>query len=197
MPGLRLLPSAQPAHFSREFSLNRDDMTQEDATHVSFICRFFFGFTWNVAINLVMKTLSAVPRPHFIATCNPDWTLIDCDKYKGWVITRPGSIGSRHLESLKLDLQTKFGEFWKSQIFRSRHPCIPLLPHLSCIMNFLNQILKVLYIGSHRKKLLNQTLENFWENAILIFLMQKIDLFLLVLNFSFPLIQFYRLLRLN
>jgi len=44
---------------------------------------FFFGFTWNVAINLVMKTLSAVPRPHFIDTCNPDWTLIDCDKYNG------------------------------------------------------------------------------------------------------------------
>ena len=60
---------------------------QEDTHHVSFICRFFFGFTWNVAINLVMKTLSAVPRPHFIATCNPDWTLIDCDKYRGWVIT--------------------------------------------------------------------------------------------------------------
>ena len=60
---------------------------KEDTSHVSFICRFFFGFTWNVAINLVMKTLSAVPRPHFIDTCNPDWTLMDCDKYKGWVVT--------------------------------------------------------------------------------------------------------------
>ena len=36
-----------------------------------------------------------------------------------------------------------------------------LLPHLSCIMNFLNQILKVSYIGSHRKKLSNQTLRKF------------------------------------
>ena len=69
-------------------SLNKDDMTgRHGHSSRSFICRFFFGFTWNVAINLVMKTLSAVPRPHFIATCNPDWTLIDCDKYKGWVIT--------------------------------------------------------------------------------------------------------------
>ena len=47
--------------------------------------RFFFGFTWNVCTNLVLKTLSAVPRPHFIATCNPDWAAIDCDKFRGWV----------------------------------------------------------------------------------------------------------------
>lgn len=44
---------------------------------------FFFGFTWNVCTNLVLKTLSAVPRPHFIATCNPDWAAIDCDKFRG------------------------------------------------------------------------------------------------------------------
>ena len=177
MPGLRLLPSAQPAHFSREFSLNRDDMTQEDATHVSFICRFFFGFTWNVAINLVMKTLSAVPRPHFIATCNPDWTLIDCDKYKGWVITRLGSIGSRHLESLKLDLQTKFGEFWKSQIFRSRHPCIP--PTTPVLYHELSQSnIKVLICGKSQKKAVKSNLGKFEnENAILIFSMQKIAYF--------------------
>ena len=49
-----------------------------------------------------------------------------------------------------------------------------LPPHLSCIMNFVNELLLVWYIGSHRKKLWNQTLENFWENTNLIFLMQKL-----------------------
>ena len=66
-------------------SPDNDDMTAGKCLFPRLFpfCRFFIGFTWNVAINLVMKTLSAVPRPHFIATCNPDWTLIDCDQFKG------------------------------------------------------------------------------------------------------------------
>ena len=44
-----------------------------------------------------------------------------------------------------------------------------LPPHLSCFMNLVNELLLVWYIGSHRKKLWNQTLENFWENANLNF----------------------------
>ena len=72
-----------------------------------------------------------------------------------------------------------------------------LPPHLFCIMNFVNGLLLVWYIGSHRKKLWNQTLENFWENAILIFLMQKIGIFLQVLNILFALVQYFWLLWLN
>ena len=45
--------------------------------------RFLLSFTWNVCLNLVIKTLSAVPRPHFISTCRPDWSLINCSEYKG------------------------------------------------------------------------------------------------------------------
>ena len=70
-----------------------------------------------------------------------------------------------------------------------------LPPHLSCIMNFVNELLLVWYIGSHRKKLWNQTLENFWENANLIFLMQKIDLFLQVLTLLFALVPYFWLFR--
>jgi len=44
---------------------------------------FFLSMTWNVCINLVLKTLTAIPRPHFIATCNPDWSAIDCEQFKG------------------------------------------------------------------------------------------------------------------
>ena len=33
--------------------------------------------------------------------------------------------------------------------------------HLACIIHFLNEIKLVLYVGGHRKKLYNQTLENF------------------------------------
>ena len=56
-------------------------------------------------------------------------------------------------------------------------------------MNFVNELLLVWYIGSHRKKMSNQTLENFWENANLIFSMQKFGLFLQVLNLPFALVQ--------
>ena len=49
--------------------------------------RFWLSFTWNVCLNLVIKTLSAVPRPHFISTCSPDWDLINCSQYKGWAGT--------------------------------------------------------------------------------------------------------------
>lgn len=44
---------------------------------------FFLGLTWTVCVNLVIKTLTAVPRPHFIATCRPDWEAVDCGRYKG------------------------------------------------------------------------------------------------------------------
>ena len=72
-----------------------------------------------------------------------------------------------------------------------------LPPHLSCFMNLVNELLLVWYIGSHRKKLWNQTLENFWENANLIFLMQKIDLFLQVLTLLFALVPYFWLFGLN
>ena len=44
--------------------------------------------------------------------------------------------------------------------------CAYLSSHLICIILFLNEIKLVLYVGGYRKKLYNQTLENFWEIAV-------------------------------
>ena len=58
-------------------------LTRPPATLTPPCCRFFLGLTWTVCVNLVIKTLTAVPRPHFIATCRPDWEAVDCARYKG------------------------------------------------------------------------------------------------------------------
>ena len=62
-------------------------------------------------------------------------------------------------EHLELELEYQYETKGTPLITHATRASLP--PHLSCIMNFLNQILKVLYIGSHRKKLSNQTLEIF------------------------------------
>lgn len=45
--------------------------------------RFWVSLTFNMGINLAMKTITAVPRPHFIDTCNPRWEEINCSAYGG------------------------------------------------------------------------------------------------------------------
>ena len=87
------------------------------------------------------------------------------------------------------------GTFMKKNKGHATRASLP--PHLSCIMNFVNELLLVWYIWSHRKKLSNQTLKNFWENANLIFSMQKFGLFLQVLNLLFALVPYFWLFGLN
>ena len=45
--------------------------------------RFWVSLTFNIAINTALKTLTAVPRPHFIDTCKPDWGKINCSVHGG------------------------------------------------------------------------------------------------------------------
>jgi len=47
--------------------------------------RYWIGATINILVNDLLKTLSAVPRPHFISTCQPDWTKINCSTNSGIV----------------------------------------------------------------------------------------------------------------
>ena len=79
---------------------------------------------------------------------------------------------------------------WSPSINVTHATRASLPSHLSSIKNFVNEIWKVSYVGSHRINTSNQTLGNFWENAILIFCNVKIGPFLQVLNLSFPLIIF-------
>ena len=46
--------------------------------------RFWVSLTFSMCINLAMKTLTAVPRPHFIDTCQPRWDIINCSAHGGW-----------------------------------------------------------------------------------------------------------------
>jgi len=45
--------------------------------------RFWVSLTWNIAINMALKTMTAIPRPHFIDSCQPDWGRINCSQYGG------------------------------------------------------------------------------------------------------------------
>jgi len=45
--------------------------------------RFWVSLTFSMCINLAMKTLTAVPRPHFIDTCQPRWDMINCSAHGG------------------------------------------------------------------------------------------------------------------
>lgn len=40
--------------------------------------RYWIASTFNILINDILKVLTAVPRPHFIQTCQPDWDKINC-----------------------------------------------------------------------------------------------------------------------
>ena len=43
------------------------------------ICRYLSCQSINCIVNILLKTLASTPRPHFFATCQPDWSLISCE----------------------------------------------------------------------------------------------------------------------
>lgn len=45
--------------------------------------RYLFGLLVTSSINLALKTMLARPRPHFMATCSPDWDNINCQDNGG------------------------------------------------------------------------------------------------------------------
>lgn len=45
--------------------------------------RFWVSLTFNIAINMALKTMTAIPRPHFIDTCQPIWERINCSANGG------------------------------------------------------------------------------------------------------------------
>ena len=47
--------------------------------------RYWVGQSINMIANITLKTMASTPRPHFIDTCNPDWTQVDCDSNDGSV----------------------------------------------------------------------------------------------------------------
>merc|ERR1719153_2003778 len=47
------------------------------------LSRYLVGLLGTACINLAMKTMLAMPRPHFIATCGPDWENINCQENRG------------------------------------------------------------------------------------------------------------------
>jgi len=53
------------------------------ATTGQVFLRFWVSLTFSMCINLAMKTLTAVPRPHFIDTCQPRWDIINCSAHGG------------------------------------------------------------------------------------------------------------------
>lgn len=55
------------------------------STTLSVYLRFFVSLTFNIVVNMVLKTLSSVPRPHFVDTCSPDWNRINCSANGGHV----------------------------------------------------------------------------------------------------------------
>jgi len=51
----------------------------------SIYVRYLVYSTLNILINDILKVLSSVPRPHFIETCEPDWSQINCTANGGVV----------------------------------------------------------------------------------------------------------------
>ncbi|XP_023325883.1 phospholipid phosphatase 3 isoform X2 [Eurytemora carolleeae] len=50
--------------------------------------RYWIACTVNILVNDVLKVLTAVPRPHFLETCQPDWDNINCTDNGGNVMFR-------------------------------------------------------------------------------------------------------------
>eukprot|EP00091_Calanus_sinicus_P017472 TRINITY_DN37772_c0_g1_i1.p1 TRINITY_DN37772_c0_g1~~TRINITY_DN37772_c0_g1_i1.p1 ORF type:complete len:215 (-),score=47.39 TRINITY_DN37772_c0_g1_i1:40-660(-) len=48
--------------------------------------RYWVGQSVNMIANIALKTMASTPRPHFIDTCHPDWTQVDCDSNDGNVM---------------------------------------------------------------------------------------------------------------
>ena len=47
--------------------------------------RYWFALLGNASLILALKKMLAIPRPHFIDTCNPDWDLVNCSQNGGQV----------------------------------------------------------------------------------------------------------------
>jgi len=47
--------------------------------------RYFLWATLNILLNDMTKIIVAVPRPHFIETCIPDWQNINCSHNSGFI----------------------------------------------------------------------------------------------------------------
>lgn len=56
------------------------------ATTVYVYFRYWVGQSVNTIANITLKTMASTPRPHFIDTCQPDWTQVDCDGNAGNVV---------------------------------------------------------------------------------------------------------------
>jgi len=52
-------------------------------TTVNIFLRFLVFLTLNLFLNMVIKIMTAVPRPHFLATCQPRWGKVNCSAYGG------------------------------------------------------------------------------------------------------------------
>lgn len=50
---------------------------------VHIFLRFWVSLTFNVFLNMALKTLTAVPRPHFLATCQMKWEKLNCTTHGG------------------------------------------------------------------------------------------------------------------
>jgi len=48
--------------------------------------RYWAGMSLNTIVNITLKTMASTPRPHFIETCHPDWSRVDCDQNDGNVL---------------------------------------------------------------------------------------------------------------
>jgi len=48
--------------------------------------RYWVGMSINTIFNITLKTMASTPRPHFLDTCQPDWTQVDCQDNAGNVV---------------------------------------------------------------------------------------------------------------
>jgi len=49
----------------------------------SIFTRYWVSLTGCAMINLALKTMLAFPRPHFLDTCQPDWSAVNCSENGG------------------------------------------------------------------------------------------------------------------
>jgi len=49
----------------------------------SIFIRYWVSMLACVAVNLSLKLMLALPRPHFIHSCKPDWSLVNCSENGG------------------------------------------------------------------------------------------------------------------
>jgi len=64
--------------------------------------KYFIYLTGNIFVNILLKTATAVPRPHFIDSCVPDWGRVNCSANGGNVIFSPSLCLSQDSDSHSL-----------------------------------------------------------------------------------------------